>query len=114
MNYSIEFYKTATQKPIEDFILSIDEKAQIKIDALLKRMRVDPFGLKDFSRKLTKELYELKLYYSQKWIRIIYAFEREKAIILLHGFIKKTNKTPTKEIEIAKQRLLDYKERGGK
>ena len=67
------------------------------------------FNLKDFSKKLTKELYELRLYHSKKWHRIIYIFEKNKIIILLHGSIKKSNKTPTKEIVTAEKRLMIYK-----
>ena len=114
MEFNIKFYKTATQKPIDDFILSLGENTQIKFYALLKRLRENPFGLKDCTRKLTKELYELKLYYSKKWFRIIYAFYQGKIIILLYGFIKKKKRTPKKEIKIAEQRLLAYKKTGGK
>lgn len=114
MKFSIKFYKTATQEPIDDFIVSLDEKTQVKIDSLLKRLRDDPFGLKDYSKKLTKDLYELRLYYLNKWIRIIYAFYKGRIIILLHGFIKKKKRIPKKEIKIAEQRLLDYKKRGEK
>lgn len=32
-------------------------------------------------------------------------------IVLLHGFVKKTQKTPRGEIETAQKRLLDYKSR---
>jgi len=32
-------------------------------------------------------------------------------IVLLHGFVKKTQKTPRSEIETAQKRLLDYKSR---
>ncbi len=30
-------------------------------------------------------------------------------MVLLHGFIKKTNKTPVREIEIARERMRDWK-----
>ena len=113
MKFSIIFYETTTQNPVRDFILSQDPKTQLKIDALLLALEKNPFELKNFSKKLTKDLYELRLYYSRKWYRIIYAFVKEKIIILLHGFIKKTKKTPMKEIKIAKQRLFDYKQKGG-
>ena len=113
MKFSIKFYKTKTQKPIEDFILSLNDKTKIKIAVLIEKLGENPFELKDFSKKITKGLYELRLYYSKKWYRIIYAFDKEKIIILLHGFIKKTSKTPKKEIKVANQRLLDYKKQGG-
>jgi len=109
MEFKIEFYKTATQSPIEDFITDLEEPLQIKIFALLKRLRENPFVLKDYSKKITENLFELRLYYLQKWIRIIYAFEKNKIIILLHGFIKKSNKTPANEIEVANQRLIQIK-----
>ena len=32
-------------------------------------------------------------------------------IVLLYGFVKKTDKTPPGEIAIAQKRMLDYKER---
>jgi phage-related protein len=34
--------------------------------------------------------------------------------ILLHGFQKKTEKTPVKELDIAINRMKDYMERGKK
>lgn len=37
--------------------------------------------------------------------RIIFFFFEGNTIILLHIFIKKTRKTPTKELEIAKSRM---------
>lgn len=38
-------------------------------------------------------------------VRILYITRREKKILLLHAFVKKTNKTPSKEIEIALSRM---------
>jgi len=35
--------------------------------------------------------------------------DKENKIVLLHGFIKKTDKIPANEIEIAKKRLSDYR-----
>jgi phage-related protein len=40
--------------------------------------------------------------------RILYAFYKDNTFILLHYFIKKTNKTPPREIEQAKRNLADY------
>jgi len=43
--------------------------------------------------------------------RILFAFYKDKTFILLHHFIKKTNKTPQREIQQAKRNLKDYRER---
>ncbi len=69
--------------------MSLDEKTKLKITTLIEALENNPFGLKDFSKKLTSELYELRLCHMKRWIRIIYAFEKNRIIILLEGFIKK-------------------------
>jgi len=46
--------------------------------------------------------------------RILFAHSEDKIYILLHHFIKKTNKTPLREIERAKRNFVDYIERSGK
>ena len=45
--------------------------------------------------------------------RILYAYYKDNTFILLHHFIKKTNKTPPREIDQAKRNLADYIERNG-
>jgi phage-related protein len=40
--------------------------------------------------------------------RILYFTHAGRKFILLHGFAKKTNKTPRREIEIAEERMKDY------
>ena len=40
--------------------------------------------------------------------RFLYAYYKENKFIILHHFIKKTQKTPRKELEIAKRRLKEY------
>jgi phage-related protein len=40
--------------------------------------------------------------------RILYFTHTGKKFVLLHGFTKKTNKTPQREIEIAEERMKDY------
>lgn len=43
--------------------------------------------------------------------RILYAYYEEDRFIILHHFIKKTKKTPKREIERAKRNLQDFVER---
>lgn len=43
--------------------------------------------------------------------RILYAYLENNKFIILHHFIKKTKKTPRKELEKAKRNLKDYIER---
>ena len=43
--------------------------------------------------------------------RLLYFAYTGRKLIILHGFRKKTQKTPRKEIEIARRRWIDYLER---
>ncbi len=43
--------------------------------------------------------------------RLLYFPAPGRKFVMLHGFVKKTQKTPPKEIEIAEQRMRDYTNR---
>ena len=51
----------------------------------------------------------LELHWQNKIARILYFYEIETKIAITHGFIKKTQKTPRKEIEKAKDLKNQYK-----
>lgn len=55
------------------------------------------------SSRLSNNFFELRMYGKQE-IRIFYTFTSEN-IILLSGFIKKSQKIPKKEIDIARRKL---------
>lgn len=55
------------------------------------------------SKKIERNLFELRIRGKQE-LRILYCFHKN-AIVLLHAFIKKTQKIPQKHILLAKKRL---------
>lgn len=46
--------------------------------------------------------------------RILFAAWTDGGFVLLHHFMKKTQKTPAREIEQAKREFADFKERSGR
>jgi len=56
------------------------------------------------SKKITKNLFELRTR-GRPEVRILYTFKKSEAI-LLHGFIKKSQKIPRKEISISLNKLI--------
>lgn len=56
------------------------------------------------SKNIGNNLFELRIR-GQQEVRLIYTFHSNKAIVL-HGFLKKSQKIPRKEIFIAQQKLL--------
>ena len=59
-------------------------------------------------------IFELRAKVGTDISRVLYFFYYEGRIVLTHGFIKKTQRTPASEIEKAKKYRRDYIERHGK
>lgn len=59
-------------------------------------------------------IFELRAKVGTDISRVLYFFYYEGRIVLTHGFIKKTQRTPADEIEKAKKYRRDYIERHGK
>ncbi len=98
--------------PVRQFIDSLEIKAQLKVRNMIKLLQ--EFGISlglPHAKKLTGTLlWELRILGSHS-IRVLYVAVAGKKFVLLHGFKKKTDKTPSKEIKTAQDRLLEYKTR---
>ena len=63
---------------------------------------------------LGDKLFQLRIQCAGNITRIIYFAAKGRTFVLLHGFVKKTQKTPDREKEIAKVCMQDYLRRHGK
>ena len=119
MNYIVEIdlYRKENGKiPIKEFVNSLAPKLRAKaicdIELLQKhgnQLR-EPY-VKHIKGKQNKGLYELRIKFANDIARIFYFTYHNGKYILLHGFVKKTIKTPTSEIERARKYMEDYKRR---
>lgn len=105
MSWNIKTFETKRgEKPVEEFVKSLDEPTIAKIIHTIDLLeKYGPFLGMPHAKKLTSELYELRIRGKQE-VRIIYSFVNEK-IFLLHAFKKQTQKTPRREIEKSLSRL---------
>ena len=102
--------------PIGDFISSLPKKEEAKalreIDLLEQNGIYLNFphssGIEGY-----KGLRELRIRFSSDNIRIIYFLDIKDTFVLLHGFRKKAQKLPKKQLEIAITRMKDYLKRRG-
>ena len=62
-------------------------------------------------RHVQGKLWELRIKHSSDISRIFYFIPIGNDIVLLHGFVKKTQKTPGREITTANNYLVDYRKR---
>jgi phage-related protein len=67
-----------------------------------------PMGM-PLVRKLGVELWEIRTQLRLRTARVIVTVQ-EDLIVLLHGFIKKTQKTPVNDLNLAKRRLAQLRE----
>lgn len=89
---------------IERFIDSHDVGTQTKIGRTIGLL--EKYGHQigpPHSKKVSRDLFEIRIRGNIE-VRIFYAFHKQK-IILLHGFVKKSQKTPRNELEIAVSKL---------
>ena len=61
-----------------------------------------------YSEHLGEGIFELRTEVGSDITRVLYFFIEGRKAILTHGFVKKTQKTPAKEIERAKRYRKDY------
>ncbi|MFZ9164302.1 MAG: type II toxin-antitoxin system RelE/ParE family toxin, partial [Polynucleobacter sp.] len=54
-------------------------------------------------------LFELRLKGAEGIARVFFCLIVKQQIVMLHSFIKKTQKTPDKELKLAKQRMKEFK-----
>ena len=110
MNYSVEYYeKEDGTYPAEEFILSQDKKMQAKLFMALEFLEEKgPLLREPYSKSLGDGIFEVRARQGSDISRVLYFFVVGKRIILTNGFVKKTQKTPTNEIERAKRYRKDY------
>lgn len=59
------------------------------------------------TRLMDKGLFELRLKASEGIARVFFFTRTERRIVMLHQFVKKTQKTPPKELNIARRRMKE-------
>lgn len=113
VNFTVLFYETKNgRKPAEEFLLELDPKMRAKMVRIIQLLAVNGNDLREpYSKELEDKIFELRAKVGSNISRVLYFFVVGKQIILTHGFIKKTQKTPKREIERAKAYREDYKER---
>ena len=111
--FEVEFYtKDNGEKPAKNFILGLDVKMRAKILGIINVLEEKGNQLREpFSKHLDDGIFEIRGKVGTDITRVLYFFYYEKKIIITNGFIKKTQKTPKRELELAKSYRKDYLER---
>lgn len=113
--WSIVFYVDIHGgEPVGEFLASLDLKTQARFDWAIEQLRIRNVQAGEpLVRHIDGKLWELRRESNTNIFRIFYAVLSRRRIVLLHGFQKKTQKTPRSEIAIAMSRLNDFIHREG-
>jgi phage-related protein len=106
-------YRTrAGGRPLKDFIDQLTDEEAATVVAAMKEVARQGLVV---ARHLRGDLYEVRANAATRTFRILFAVEGRFAQILLSlsGFVKKTQKTPQSELEVAEARLRDWRRRAG-
>lgn len=114
MKFIVEFFeKEDGTVPAEEFILSQNVKMRAKLFRMLELLELKGIELREpYSKMLCDGIYEVRAKQGTDISRVLYFFVIERRIILTNGFVKKTQKTPKREIELAIKYRELYKRRG--
>lgn len=110
MQYTVEFYETADGKtPVEDFLLSLDRKMRAKVIHLIDLLEEKGISMREpYTKPLEDGIFELRCKLGTNLARTLFFFYHGGKIIITNGFVKKTQKTPKEEINLAITRREDY------
>ena len=113
--FEIIFYETKkSERPAEDFILSLQPKMQAKIIGMMHVLEENGNLVREpYSKYIDDGIFELRCKVGSDISRVMYFFYVGKKIVMTNGFVKKTQKTPKSEINLAKKYRDDYIERMG-
>ena len=102
----VYYVSSSGDNPVSDFLDDLDKQTQSKLLRIVAN--IAEYGLLSVVPHIKKlsdtPLWEIRVL-GKSNARIIYVVPTQTKVILLHGFIKKSNKTPSKEINIAIVRL---------
>lgn len=113
MLWRIDYYETSSGKiPVKKLIDKLPIKSQTKVYNTLELLAEFGARLKlPHAKKVANTpFWELRVL-GEKSLRFFYIAKFGKSFLLLHGFVKKSQKIPKKELKTALKRLEDYEDR---
>ena len=103
------FKKDDGTEPVVDFLNTLDDKMRAKVARTIDLLEMYGSQLRfPVSEELDDGIMELRTTFGGNISRVLYFFIVGNTAVLTNGFIKKTQKTPSKEIALAKKYREDF------
>ncbi|OHC62792.1 MAG: hypothetical protein A2045_09055 [Rhodocyclales bacterium GWA2_65_20] len=106
MDYSIDYYSDTVQEQI----MELPDTLAARYILLTRRMiALGPNIGEPHTKAFGDGLFELRLKGAEGIARVFFCTLVGKRIVMLHSFIKKSERTPTREREVAETRMKEIK-----
>ena len=105
----VAFYRTASgREPVREWLRSLDRESKKIIGDDIKTVQFGwPLGMPVVGN-LGTGLWEVRSHLKDGIARVVFVAE-EGLMVMVHGFVKKSRKTPRRELEIARRRAAKLK-----
>jgi phage-related protein len=106
MDYSIEYYSDS----VAEEIIALPDTLAARYVVLTRRVvAVGPNLGAPHTEAFGDGLFELRLKGQEGIARVFFCLLVRRRVMVLHSFLKKTQKTPRREIEVARKRMKEVK-----
>ena len=104
---TVSFYRSASgTEPVRDWLIELPKAARRAIGEDMKTVQFGwPIGM-PVVRKMEKGLWEVRSHINGGTARVLFTVSDEQ-MVLLHGFVKKSQKTPADDLQVARQRMKE-------
>jgi phage-related protein len=99
------FFRTeAGREPVRDWLKALPREDRKRVGEDIKTVEFGwPIGM-PVCRPLSEGIYEVRTSLTQNRIaRVLFYIDRRSRMVLLHGFIKKTQKTPNEDLKLTRK-----------
>ena len=102
---SVRFFRQESgAEPVRDWLKSLSPQDRKLIGEDIKTVQWGwPLGM-PLVRPMSGGLYEVRISLGNRIARVLFAF-KDGQIVLLHGFIKKSQKTSKSDLDLARERM---------
>lgn len=108
--WRVEFFQRRNgHVPVLEYLESVDDKYRAKIVAYIELLRSRGGRLfEPYAKHVQGSIWELRVDLGRRASRIFYFTAHSQRIVLLHAFMKKTQKIPAREISTALRHYQEY------
>ena len=114
MEFTVEFYETnAGRRPVEEFLVKLkagDPNDFAAVMAGIAKLRHRQYHREPLSKAVGDGLFELR-HVGKLNTRVLWFFRKGRRIVAVHGIRNKALAIPARDLDTARERMCDWKER---